>query len=131
MWRLPCATAPVRRHKRQDRPRGWNEFTARHPSRGCLPTDTAHRQDAVRSFRTEIEVEQLTLDEAQRVLAETQAELRRAFNSAHATMLRQVIAEVEDQIEWLQAQQHAEAMAEAAAEHTYDVFTDQQTRVPT
>ena len=37
-------------------PRGWNEFTARHPSRGCLPTDQAHRQDVVRSFRTEIKV---------------------------------------------------------------------------
>jgi hypothetical protein len=63
--------------------------------------------------------QQLTsLNEAQRVLvADTEAELRKAHNSAHATLLRQVIKEVEDQIEWLQTQQHAQALADAAAEH--------------
>ena len=78
-----------------------------------------------------IDVEQLTLNQAQRVLADTEAELRRAFNSAHATMLGQVITEVEDQIQWLQAQQHAQAQADAATQHAHHVFTDQQMGIPT
>lgn len=64
-------------------------------------------------------VEQLTLDEAQAVLAHTRAELSRAFNEAHAAALRAEIAEVEEQIDWLEAQAHEAAQQEAALENLY------------
>ena len=71
-----------------------------------------------------VDVELLSLDEARWVLARTQAELPRAYNSVHAATLRMEIAEVEGQIEWLEAEAAAEALADAAVEHTTDVWAD-------
>lgn len=67
-----------------------------------------------------VDVELLSLDEARMVLARTQTELPIAFNSAHATTLRMEIAEVEDQIAWLESESAAEALEDAAVEHASD-----------
>jgi hypothetical protein len=71
-----------------------------------------------------VDVEQLSLDEAQTVLARVRAELPRAFNSAHAASLRQEMAEVEGQIAWLESEAAAEALEDAAAEHAADLWAD-------
>lgn len=42
----------------------------------------------------------------------------------HAATLRMEIAEVEGQIEWLEAEAAAEALADAAVEHAADVWAD-------
>lgn len=75
-------------------------------------------------------VEQLTLAEAQVVLARAQAELPKAFNSAHAAHLRMEIAEVEDQIAWLTTQARAAAADDAAVEHGIGVWSDHDLGVP-
>jgi hypothetical protein len=69
-------------------------------------------------------VEQLTLDEARMVLARTEAELSVAFNAAHATSLRMTIAEVADQIAWLESVERAEGLQDAAVGHACDVWAD-------
>lgn len=71
-----------------------------------------------------VDVELLSLDEARRVLARAQGELPRAYNSVHAATLRMEIAEVEGQIEWLEAEAAAEALEDAAVEHAADVWAD-------
>lgn len=71
-----------------------------------------------------VEVEQLTLDEARVVLARAQAELPRAYNSAHAQTLRCEIAEVEDQIEWLESEAAEQALEDAAVDHAVDLWAD-------
>ncbi|WP_083298146.1 hypothetical protein [Mycolicibacterium grossiae] len=71
-----------------------------------------------------VEVEQLTLDEARVVLARAQAELPRAYNSAHAQTLRCEIAEVADQIEWLEAEAQEQALGDAAVENAMELWAD-------
>lgn len=77
-----------------------------------------------------VDVEQLTLGEARLVLERTQGELPGAFNSAHAVYLRQEIAELEDQIAWLEAEEAEQAAADAAVEHTMDVWSDYDLGIP-
>lgn len=69
-------------------------------------------------------VEQLSLDDAGMVLARVRAEFCRPVNSAHAAALRAVIAEVEDQIEWLREQERELAVRERAAEMACAVWVD-------
>lgn len=69
-------------------------------------------------------VEQLSLDDAGMVLARVRAELSRPVNSAHAAALRAVIAEVEDQIDWLKGQERELAVRERAAEMASAVWVD-------
>lgn len=71
-----------------------------------------------------VDVEQLSLDEARIVLARAEAELPRAYNSAHAASLRSEIAEVAEQIEWLESEARAEAVEDAAVEHSIDLWVD-------
>lgn len=71
-----------------------------------------------------VEVELLTLDEARKVLARSEAELPKAVNTAHAEHLRAEIAELADQIEWLESEAGREALSCAAAEHTFDLWAD-------
>jgi hypothetical protein len=71
-----------------------------------------------------VDVEQLGLDEARLVLARTKAELAGAFNSAHAASLRQEIAEIEGQIEWLDSEARADAVEDAAVDHAVDLWAD-------
>lgn len=75
-------------------------------------------------------VEQLTFAEAQTVLARARAELPNAFNSAHAAYLRTEIAEVEDQIAWLESEQAAAALQEAAVEHVSELWADRDLGIP-
>ena len=77
-----------------------------------------------------VDVELLSLDEARMVLARTQAELPIAFNSAHAATLRMEIAEVEDQIAWLESEAAAEALEDAAVEHASDLWADYDLGIP-
>lgn len=77
-----------------------------------------------------VDVELLSLDEARMVLARTQAELPIAFNSAHAATLRMEIAEVEDQIAWLESEAAAEALEDAAVEHARDLWADYDLGIP-
>ncbi|MDZ4233556.1 MAG: hypothetical protein U1C73_07305 [Dietzia sp.] len=76
-----------------------------------------------------VDVELLSL-EARMVLARTQAELPIAFNSAHAATLRMEIAEVEDQIAWLESEAAAEALEDAAVEHASDLWADYDLGIP-
>jgi hypothetical protein len=69
-------------------------------------------------------VEQLTLEEARRVLARNTAELPKAFNAAHAACLRMEIAELEDQIAWLVSEQGEALLGEAADEQASDLWAD-------
>ena len=71
-----------------------------------------------------VDVEQLTLDEARMVLGRAEAELPRAYNSAHAQSLRREIAEVADQIEWLESEAREAALEDAAVEHAIDLRAD-------
>jgi hypothetical protein len=71
-----------------------------------------------------VNVEQLSLDEARIVLARAEAELPRAYNSAHAASLRREIAEVAEQIEWLESEARAEAVEDVAVEHSIDLWVD-------
>jgi hypothetical protein len=75
-------------------------------------------------------VEQLTLEEARTVLARSKADLRRAFNWAHAASLRMEIAEVEDQIGWLESEQREALLQEAAVQHASDLWADRDFGVP-
>jgi len=52
-----------------------------------------------------VDVEELTLAEAQTALDRSEAELLEAVNSVHGKWLRSVIGEVKDQIEWLLTEQ--------------------------
>lgn len=71
-----------------------------------------------------IDVEQLRLGEARMVLARMVVELAGAYNSAHARYLRQQIADVEGQIEWLESQAAEVALEDAAVEHARDLWAD-------
>lgn len=71
-----------------------------------------------------VEVEQLTLDEARVVLARAQAELPRAYNSAHAQTLRCEIAEVKYQIAWLEAEAQEQTLGDAAVENAMELWAD-------
>ena len=71
-----------------------------------------------------VDVEQLSLDEARLVLARAVAQLSGAYNIAHAQWLRQEIAEVEGQIEWLEVEAAETALAEAADEYSADMWRD-------
>jgi hypothetical protein len=71
-----------------------------------------------------VDVEQLSLDEARGVLARAEAELPRAYNSAHAASLRREIAEVTEQIEWLESEAGADAVEDAAVERDIDLWAD-------
>jgi len=75
-------------------------------------------------------VEQLSLEQARAVLARERSALRRPVNSAHAAALRSEIAEVEDQIEWLEGQECALAACERAAEMAYAVWVDYDLGLP-
>jgi hypothetical protein len=77
-----------------------------------------------------VDVEQLSLDEARIVLARAEAELPKAYNSAHAASLRREIAEVADQIEWLQSEAWAEVVEDAAVEHVIDLWADRDLGIP-
>jgi hypothetical protein len=77
-----------------------------------------------------VDVEQLSLDEARIVLARAEAELPKAYNSAHAASLRREIAEVADQIEWLQSEAWAEVVEDAAVEHVIDLWDDRDLGIP-
>lgn len=77
-----------------------------------------------------VQVEQLTLDEARAVLARAQAELPRAYNSAHAQTLRSEVAEVEDQIAWLESEAQEQALEDAAVEHAMDLWADYDLGIP-
>lgn len=71
-------------------------------------------------------VEQLTFDEARLVLARTRSELATAYNAAHAASLRMETAEVEDQLAWLETEQHEASLQDASVEHTSDLWADRQ-----
>lgn len=71
-----------------------------------------------------VDVELLTADEAHRVLTRLRGELVMAYNSVHAGSVRQLIAEVEGQVEWLDAEAAQVALEEAAVEHCADVWAD-------
>ena len=77
-----------------------------------------------------IDVERLTLDGARMVLGRAEAELARAYSSAHATSLRREIAEVAEQIAWLESEAEVEAVADAAVEHVIDLWTDRDLGIP-
>lgn len=77
-----------------------------------------------------VQVEQLTLAEARAVLARAQAELPRAYNSVHAQTLRCEIAEVEDQIAWLESEAEGQALEDAAVEHAMDLWADYDLGIP-
>jgi hypothetical protein len=77
-----------------------------------------------------VDVEQLSLDEARIVLARAEAELPKAYNSVHAASLRREIAEVADQIEWLQSEAWAEVVEDAAVEHVIDLWADRDLGIP-
>jgi hypothetical protein len=77
-----------------------------------------------------VDVEQLSLDEARIVLARAEAELPKAYNSAHAASLRREIAEVADQIEWLQSEAWADVVEDAAVEHVIDLWADRDLGIP-
>jgi hypothetical protein len=71
-----------------------------------------------------VDVEQLSLGEARMVLARAESELARAYNSAHAASLRQEIAEVEGQMDWLEAEAAEAELEDAAAEHAMNLWAD-------
>jgi hypothetical protein len=50
--------------------------------------------------------------------------LARAYNSAHAASLRQEIAEVEGQMDWLEAEAAEAELEDAAAEHAMNLWAD-------
>lgn len=77
-----------------------------------------------------VDVEQLTLDEARMVLCRAEAELPRAYNWAHAASLRREIAEVADQIEWLESKAQDAALEEAAIEHDIELWADRGLGIP-
>ena len=77
-----------------------------------------------------VDVEQLSLDEARMVLARTESELARAYNSAHAASLRQEIGEVEGQIEWLESEAAEVELEDAAAEHAMNLWADYDLGIP-
>src|SRR6185503_5198365 len=58
------------------------------------------------------------------VLARTESELARAYNSAHAASLRQEIGEVEGQIEWLESEAAEVELEDAAAEHAMNLWAE-------
>ena len=66
----------------------------------------------------------LTLDEATRALADVQEEMGRAFNSAHATSMRNLICEIEGQIEWLEQAAAEEELSDGARDHAVDLLLD-------
>jgi hypothetical protein len=76
------------------------------------------------------DVEQLSLDEARIVLARAEAELPKAYNPAHTASLRREIAEVADQIEWLQSEGRSEVVEDAAVDHAIDVWADRDLGIP-
>lgn len=71
-----------------------------------------------------VAVEQLSLDEAQMMLSRSEADLVRAYNWAHAQCLRQQIAELRGQIEWLESKAVEAALEDAAVEHASDLWAD-------
>ena len=71
-----------------------------------------------------VDVEMLTLDEARSVLSRVLGELSRAYNAVHAQSLRFEIAEVTEQIEWLEAEAAAQAAEDAAVDHAVDLWAD-------
>ena len=71
-----------------------------------------------------VQVEQLTLDEARVVLARARRELPRVYNSAHSRAVLAEIAEVEDQIECLEAEAEALRLEDAAVERDMDLWAD-------
>lgn len=75
-------------------------------------------------------VEQLSADEAHMVRARLEKELATAYNAAHALSLRQELAEVEGQIEWLESEAREAALADAAAERAADLWADYDMGVP-
>jgi hypothetical protein len=77
-----------------------------------------------------VDVEQLSLDEARGVLVRAEAELPRAYNSAHAASLRCEIAEVAEQIDWLESEAWAEAVEDAAVVHAIDLWADRDLGIP-
>jgi hypothetical protein len=77
-----------------------------------------------------VDVEQLSFDEARIVLARAEAALPRAYNSAHAASLRREIAEVAEQIEWLQSEARAEVVEDAAVDHAIDMWADRDLGIP-
>lgn len=77
-----------------------------------------------------VNVEQLSLDEARIVLARAEAELPKAYNSVHAASLRREIAEVAEQIEWLEAEARAGVVEDAAVEHAIDLWADRHLGIP-
>ncbi|WP_235683238.1 hypothetical protein [Mycolicibacterium fluoranthenivorans] len=77
-----------------------------------------------------VDVEQLSLDEARIVLAREEAELAKAYNSAHAASLRREIAEVAEQIERLESEDRADAVEDAAVDHAIDLWADRHLDIP-
>jgi hypothetical protein len=77
-----------------------------------------------------MDVEQLTLDEARMVLARAEAELPKAYNSAHAQSLRNEIVEVEGQIDWLESEAREAALEDFAVEHAIDLRADRDRGIP-
>ncbi len=77
-----------------------------------------------------VDVEQLSIDEARIVLARAEASLSSAYNSAHAASLRREIAEVAEQIEWLESEAGADAVEDAAVDHAIDLWADRDLGIP-
>jgi hypothetical protein len=75
-----------------------------------------------------VDVEMLNIEEANAVLARLRGELSSAYNCVHAASLRQIIGEVEGQVEWLQA--GAAALDEAAVEYAMDLWADYDMGLP-